>query len=100
MIESVGLIMHVCSLLYKIVISCALMIEFVMDVNYIELHVGYMLKLVNNILELVRINLVLNYCVVVELSPQVILTKSVLGDSGKETAGRDSTGIIMNIYYF
>ena len=67
MLESLRLIMHVCSLLYKIVISCALMVEIVMDVNYIELHVGYMLKLVNNMLELVRINLVLNYCVVVEL---------------------------------
>ena len=48
MIESVGLIMHVCALLYKIIISCVLMVEIVMDVNYIELHVGYMLKLVNN----------------------------------------------------
>ena len=43
------------------------MVEIVMDVNYIELHVEYMLKLVNNMLELVRINLVLKYCVVVEL---------------------------------
>ena len=67
MIESLGLIMHVCSLLCKIIISCALMVEIVMDVNYIELHVGYMLKLVNNMLELVRINLELKYCVVVEL---------------------------------
>ena len=38
-----------------------------MDVNYIELHVGYMLKLVNNMLELVRIDLVMKCCFVVEL---------------------------------
>ena len=42
------------------------MVEIVMDVNYIELHVWYMLKLVTNMLELVRINLVLKYCVVVD----------------------------------
>ena len=35
------------------------MVEIVVDVNFIELHLGYVLKLVNFILEYVRIELVL-----------------------------------------
>ena len=35
------------------------MVEIVVDVNFIELHLGYVLKLVNYILEYVRIDLVL-----------------------------------------
>ena len=35
------------------------MVEIVVDVNFIELHLGYVLKLVNYILEYVRIDSVL-----------------------------------------
>ena len=35
------------------------MVEIVVDVNFIELHLGYALKFVNYILEYVRIDLVL-----------------------------------------
>ena len=39
------------------------MVEIVVDVNFIELHHGYVFKLVNYILEYVRIDLVLNFYV-------------------------------------
>ena len=54
MIESVGLIYACMVIVVWIVMLRALMVEIVVNVNFIELHHGYVLKLVNYILEYVR----------------------------------------------